>query len=279
MKIDKFTIFSPGTCGELVQGEIDGKSFLISAPINLFSEVTISHKKEEIEFKGIGWKTKKAIELFSKRFKIDLKNLSLTLKSHIPKSKGMGSSSADISAVLYALSRFYNISATPDDIAKIAIQIEPSDGVMFPGIVAFDYISGSFWEYIGKPLPLKVLVVDFEGNIIDKRGNKDIPYDTSWYPRLKKAFQEKNLTLFGKIITESTIRNQEVVDKIGCKTLVEESLKLGALGVNTAHSGTVCGIFTPLSKKEDVDKIRNKFPHLKFIGWYDFMGGGHLFEI
>ena len=279
MKINKFTIFSPGTCGELIQGEINGKSFLVSAPINLFSEVTILHKEGEIELKGTKWKAKRAIELFSERFKVDLKNISLTLKSHIPKSKGMGSSSADISALLYAFSRFYNISITPYDIAKIAIQIEPSDSIMFPGIVAFDYINGSFWEYIGKPLPLRILVVDFEGNIANKEGNKNISYDTSWYPELKKAFQDKNLTLFGEIITESTIKNQETVNKIGCETLIEESLKLGAVGVNTAHKGTVCGIFAPLSKKEEVDKIRNKFPHLNFMGWYDFIGGGHLFEI
>ncbi len=284
MKIEKFTIFTPGTCGELIQGKIEGKDFLVTAPINLFSKVTVSKKEGGKELKGLGWKTEKAVEIFSNRFNVKIENLSLVLKSQIPKSKGMASSSADISTTLYALSRYYEVPITPEEISKIALQIEPTDGVMFPGIVVFDHISGSFWEYIGKPLPLKVLVVDFGGEVDTLEFNKkEIPRDENFsrylLNNLKKAFREKDISLFGKIITESTLQNQEYLPKEGCKELIKAALELGAVGINTAHSGTVCGIYTPYSKKENVNKLRNLFPKLYFLGWYDFIGGGHLFEM
>ncbi len=284
MKIEKFTIFVPGTCGELIQGKIENKNFLVTAPINLFSRVTITKKGGSFEAHDLGWKTEKAIKLFSQKFSIKLEGFSLTLSSDIPKAKGMASSSADISSVIYALGRYYNLSITPEEVAKIAIEIEPTDGVMFPGIVVFDYISGSFWEYIGKPLPLRILIVDFGGEVDTLKFNKqrierDEEFSRYLLDSLKKAFKERDIYLFGRIITESTLENEKFLPKRGCKELIEKAISLGAVGVNTAHSGTVCGIYTPYSKKEEVDKLRKIFPNFSFLGWHDFVGGGYLFEM
>ncbi len=282
MKIKKFSIFVPGTCGELIQGRIDGKDFLVTAPINLFSVTTITQIDKNAEFNGLGWKAQRAIEIFSERYNIRIEGVSLNLTSNIPRGKGMASSSADISSVLYALDKYFGPFLSPSEIADIAIEIEPTDGVMFPGIVAFDYMRGTFWEYIGKPFPLKVLVLDFGGEIDTLEFERPIPdeeFSSYLLENLKKAFQERDMGLFGKIITENTIENQKILSKEQCKALIEEVLKLGAVGVNMAHSGTVCGIYTPYSKKDDVDKIRELFPSASFLGWYDFVGGGHLFEI
>ncbi len=278
MKIKRFSIFVPGTCGELIQGKTQDKDFLVTAPINLFSITTLAKIDSGTELRGIGWKTQKAIEIFSKKYGIKLENLSLTLTSNIPKGKGMASSSADISSILYALGRYYEVSLSPSDIAEIAIQIEPTDGVMFPGVVIFDYLKGSFWEYIGKPLPLRVLIVDLGGEIDTLNFERSLPdEDFSSYllKNLKKAFKERDVNLFGKIITEGTLG----LSKKKCGDLINKALELGAVGVNSAHSGTVCGIYTPYSKVNDVDRIRELFPSLSFLGWYDFIGGGYLFEI
>ena len=31
----------PGSCGELIQGQLDGQDFLISCPVNLYSQATV----------------------------------------------------------------------------------------------------------------------------------------------------------------------------------------------------------------------------------------------
>ena len=35
------TVAVPGTCGELVQGVVDGTSFLVTCPVNLYSTVSV----------------------------------------------------------------------------------------------------------------------------------------------------------------------------------------------------------------------------------------------
>lgn len=284
MKTKAITVFSPGTCGELIQGKMSGVNFLVTSPINLFSKIIIKRDKISApSFDHLHLKSKKALNLFFELFDIKDRNLSIQIDSKIPKGKGMASSSADISGILYALSRIYDISLSPIDIAKISVNIEPTDGIMFPGIVLFDYIKATKWEHIGKPFPLKVLVVDFGGEIDTVKFNKNGPSGSKNFPlllhELKKAFKERDIKLFGNVITKSTLENQRTIFKHDCEALIEKALSLGAIGVNTAHSGTVCGIFTPFSKREKVDKIRTMFPHLTFLGWYSLIGGGFLVEM
>ena len=282
MKTDRIKIFTPGTCGELIQGKIADKYFLVTAPINLFSIVTIEVVDKSSDI-FIPPKAIQALKLFFSFFNIKEKYIKISINSHIPLSKGMSSSSADISGILYALSRIYGIKLSPYDIAKMSVKIEPTDGVMFPGISLFDYIDGTKWEYIGKPLPLKILVVDFGGEIDTVNFNKSdkrekFSYINDELAMLKIAFKEKNIKLFGEIITKSALENQNIIYKKNLEELIDTALSMGAIGVNVAHTGTTAGIFCPYSKVQKVSEIYKYFSHLKILGWYNFTGGGHLTE-
>ena len=54
---------------------------------------------------------------------------------------------------------------TPATIAKIALKVEPSDGIMLPGIAVLDHRQGSIAKTLGAPPPMRVVVLDFGGGI------------------------------------------------------------------------------------------------------------------
>ena len=50
----------PGSCGELVQGTVQGIPFLVTCPVNLYTRVTISDTPQAPD--GLGSKSKTALE-------------------------------------------------------------------------------------------------------------------------------------------------------------------------------------------------------------------------
>ena len=54
---------------------------------------------------------------------------------------------------------------SPESIASIALSVEPTDGVMFPGIALFDHRCGSIAESLGAPPPMEVIVIDTGGTV------------------------------------------------------------------------------------------------------------------
>ena len=87
------------------------------------------------------------------------------MASSLPIGKGMGSSTADLSAACYAVAVALNRRLTPEAVAEIALSIEPSDGTFSPGITLIDHVDGRIFERIGEPFPLGLLVLDFGGAV------------------------------------------------------------------------------------------------------------------
>ena len=93
----------PASCGEFVQGMIKEKEYLSSYAINRFSKVTLEEKISDVNRGPL--KARKAMEEVFRYFNLpkrDLKNISIDIKSEIPISKGMASSTADIGATIRA---------------------------------------------------------------------------------------------------------------------------------------------------------------------------------
>lgn len=65
--------------------------------------------------------------------------------------KGMASSSSDIVAAMKAIAHSYSLPLTEQILSSIAVEIEPSDGVMYDDVVAYDYIHGELIKF--GPLP------------------------------------------------------------------------------------------------------------------------------
>src|SRR5262245_38511044 len=112
----------PGTCGELVQGTLDGEPCLISCPIDSYSIA-------EVRFQPWGgWsvpahapKTRAALQAGLTYLGLTASSGSVHLQTELPRGRGYGSSTADIGATLYALGQAAGRAFVPSDVARLAV--------------------------------------------------------------------------------------------------------------------------------------------------------------
>ncbi len=250
MKRIKVTV--PGSCGELVQGKLNGRNFHITAPINLFTTVTLTAGGDKLEV--IPSRKRKAMRAAEKTLKLlgheDIRG-KIHINSKIPEGKGMASSTADITGTAAAMSKFLGKRISDKKISEIALSIEPSDGVMFEGIVLFDHIKGRILEKFPNPPKMKILAVDTGGKINTQKFNRSNFDEIHRENRAKiikalklveDGLREKDIRKIGKGATLSALCNQKILFKPALEPIAEISMKMGAVGVNVAHSGAIIGI-------------------------------------
>ncbi|KAB8028571.1 hypothetical protein [Fluviispira multicolorata] len=165
-----------GTFGELIQGVIHSKPFLITLPIQKFSCVKY--------YEGIA---KNNRELFVKSYlaadilreKLGKEGVyALDIHSELTRGKGLASSSADIVATLKAIlhNENYDEESESELISSICRQVEPTDGVMFPGFNAYFHHDCKLKEKLGF-FPIEIIGV-VEDGFVDtlKFNSKNIKY-------------------------------------------------------------------------------------------------------
>ncbi len=251
MDYKKKTASAPGTCGELVQGFIDGKDFLITCPIDLWSEVTVFFTDETNTYDNFP-KARAAIEAALKISGETQLGIGFIRKSDLPIGKGMSSSTADIAAAFQAACELLQVDYDEDQIADTALSIEPSDGIMYPGICIFDHRKGTWREILGDPPQMDIVILDPGGTVdtLEFNGNKNLlelnlKKETDIQKALylvKEGIREKDPEKIGYGATISSIANQEILFKPHLDEIIKISKELKAMGVNIAHSGTVMGI-------------------------------------
>jgi len=247
----------PGSCGELVQGRIDGINFHVTCPVKMFSYLTVdfSTSSRKIDCPVTRKKAAKAVEktlAFLNGKGIPIK---LQVRSQIPVGRGMASSTADITGSCLAVAAFLGKRITPSQIARIASEIEPTDGIMYKGIVCFDHIRGTLIEKLGPPPPMKILIVDPGGKVdtlcFNRRRDLHILHRVNSklikeaYNLVKEGIRKKDFELVGVGATLSSLCNQIILYKPELGKIISLSRKMGALGVNVAHSGSVMGVLLP----------------------------------
>lgn len=283
----------PASCGELLQGYIKGGEKLISYGINLFSKVTLMEMGEE-DVKRSQYNHGKAYRMLEDVFRYygyheeDYRSIGLKIDSDIPIAKGMASSTADLVATAVATATYLGKTPSEEEVAKICINIEPTDSTVFSHITLFDHLKGSFTKNYGNFPSCKVLLLEGRQSIntIDfrKTDHSDILKEN--YETMKKALlhfekgmEKKDLNEIGKAATLSGFANQKIIYKEGLEDIHELSEKLGAYGVNVAHSGSVIGI---LYNNKEFDKEKflyeiNKKEYVKHylsFSSYDIISGG-----
>ena len=210
----------------------------------------------------------------------------MEISSPIPRSKGLGSSSADVTATIAATGMALGAELSPETIARIALSIEPSDGVMFPGIVLFDHLEGSVVETLGPPPPMEIVALDFGGtvetvefNSVDRSALRhSIQAEVEEAMRLVRiGIQEKNVLTVGRGATISAQASQEVMHKPKLPEVLAFSEAVKAAGVNVGHSGTIIGVL--LDARERRGKAvfhlaKEAFPEVEQIHHFRLIGGG-----
>ena len=290
------TALAPGTCGELVQGMIGDVDFLVTCPINQFSRVTVTLSPQaaavEDRIRGVDHlpKTRQAVAETLSRLErcAGMTSLSaqVTVANPIPVGKGMGSSSADITAAVWAAGRAASVHLAPETIANIALGVEPTDGVMFPGVALFDHRKGRIAESLGAPPPLEVIVID-RGGQIDTLEFNEVDRTELWRslsPSTEQALElvregisrcDAELVGRGSTISARAGRPADSAELV--ERAVEFAREIGAVGVNAAHSGTVAGILLDARKRQSkpaLRRAREAFPDAADVQHFRVIGGG-----
>lgn len=246
-----------GTCGELAQGQFDsGEDFLITLPVDTWSEVQVTVDATSTEVRGNIEKTKTSLAIRKAVDHLGFPNWGATFqsKSELPEGKGMASSSADIVAACRAVSAALKLPLSAEEISRIAISIEPTDGVMYSGSVCYNHRKGNLLETFGNLPPFNLLVLDL-GNQVDTVAFNQIPKNYTAveteqinraYELIKSGIQMQDLAQIGLGATLSAEVNQRILIKPHFERIVSIARAHGASGICAAHSGTVLGLlFAP----------------------------------
>lgn len=246
--------FSPGTFGELVFGALDNTSFLITLPIPWGTRATFVHSPGPSldVWPSHRHKARRAVEELLGQWGKPIGG-QLVIQSSLPVGKGLASSSADIVAACRACAAFFGRKLTSADIALISASIEPTDGIMFPGVVAFDPIRGLLLERLGAAPPAMIVGVLGHGRINTENHHRRLePYTLAHQSRLREALQaaregvrSKNVRMLGQAGKISAAVEYERSGDESIARLLAVGDREDA-GVIIGHSGTVRGLLVAL---------------------------------
>jgi L-threonine kinase len=247
----------PGSMGELVQGTWEGKEVLISLTIDRFSEIEVD-LVERVDPKSREhmqelWKSKRAMELILQEWGLSRIAEKIVFRRcrSIPEGKGYASSTADIAALIAALALLVERDLYEEDIARIALKIEPSDGIVFSKMCIFDHLDGSILVRFPVPRYLGVVGVELPGVLdtlsVDRRRmraqwekyQKDL---SEAFGYAQRGLEENDLSLLGRAATLSSWIAQSFFPEPIYEKLIEICSSIGGLGINRAHTGKAFGI-------------------------------------
>lgn len=235
------TVRLPLTCGELVQGTLDGTPVLVSAAIARWGEVQMTA--------SIGLATPPgATKLHQALAGVGATDVHVAVRRDARCAAGYATSTADVAGSLAAWGLWREAPFTPEALARLAVVVEPSDGTMLPGLALFAHHDASIIEPLGPAPRLPLLLLDPGGTL-----------DTIWWTRrlprvaldgstaaaladLRHGLTTGDLEALGRAASCSAAAYQPILPS----ALVAQALALapgvGALGVVRAHSGPIAGL-------------------------------------
>lgn len=241
--------------GECVQGWLpDWGDFLITAPINLNVSSSFDPHLGEgpLSVRPVACaKALAAVERYLTEKQLPLSG-ELTIENPLPLGHGFGTSSADIAASLRSVAQAWGRTITAAEISRIAIEIEPTDGVMYREAVVYAHRRGRLLQKLG-PLPRFHALVLYDDLGIDtveyeKRRN-GFRYDEAEIERLQNACEQirlaiarQDLSLMSRAATESARINEHFLPKPFFKEMLELVESGLGSGLIAAHSGTALGL-------------------------------------
>ncbi len=281
-----FLVRSPGSCGEFIQGYAQGSSFMVTCPINRYAVASVDDKKEKLPVKACR-AVKKTLEyLGEKEFPFYVH-----LDSAIPKGKGLASSTADISAVAQAVALQLGRKLSAEEIAHIALSIEPSDATFFEGIVQFDYRQGKLIRPMGLCPAMDILIYDCGGEVdtmafnsradlilLQKENEREIQKALTL---LERGIAQQSIEDIGTAATISAFCNQKILYKKQLDAFYQVGKEAGGHGVVCAHSGTVLGLIVESGMDVTVirQQIGKEIPQVSYLDRVSVTNRGMMIEI
>lgn len=277
----------PGTCGELVQGTLDGVPCLVSCPIDRYSVAEVGLWSEPY------WDTPYDAPKAAAALQAGLSYLEqpapggrLSLISDLPRGRGYASSTADVGAALFALGEALDRPLTSAEVAQLAVSVEPSDSTVYPGLAMFDHRQGSFHRDLGPAPPLAVIVLDSGGKVDTLDFNqrdyvealrKLAPQHREAFELLRNGLAHNDWGSIGEAATLSARVHQAILPHPLLGRVLSLAQEVAALGVCRAHSGTILGVLLDpgrIDVQAATAFLRHSFGCEAAVSPYRLVGGG-----
>ncbi|MFK7824268.1 MAG: hypothetical protein AB8G05_08925 [Oligoflexales bacterium] len=239
------TVRVPATCGELMQGYLDGQDFLINSPISRFARFKVdvlSSSKVAVKGKGNFGKVNRAVTKTLSLLGKSEKGASIEVLESIPRGKGLASSTAEMTAAISATS--FVVSGTYWDeerFPRTLLEIDHStDAVYCHGITMCDYLSGKVIKHFSKIPSLEFIVVDAGCQVetADFDREKAKANAIEHRERLQSALalmiyglEQQIPTLIAKAATESALSIKVSLENKVCKSCSKEHVHGVPLGL------------------------------------------------
>lgn len=187
----------------------------------------------------------------------------LVLSDDVPVGRGFGSSTADVVAAIGAVRDAFARPLPQEEVARLAVEAEQAaDAVMFTFTsVLFAHRDGEVIEDFGVPLP-PLRILGFGSGVTADAGTgtsaatgvdtlalppaRYSPQEIDHFAELRDAFREavhtKDVALLGEVATTSTRINQKHLPIPRFEQILAVAGEVGAMGVQTAHSGDIAGL-------------------------------------
>ncbi len=264
------TVSRPGTCGEWVQGTLDGVPCLVSCAIDWYAQVTVT-----LDGRG-AWrlprdapKAAAALRLALASRNCALASVALSLSNPLPRGRGYASSTADVAGAIYAAGQATGQPFAPAEVARLAVQVEPSDSTIFPTLTLLAHRDANFYRPLPPLPPLAVVVLD-PGGTVDT-----LAFNAADHSRALKRAAAGHQDAFARFeaslaagdaaeIAQAATLSARIHQAILPNDLVDAAMasfaSLGALGICRAHSGTLVGL---ICRPEDAAEVgRRAAAHL-----------------
>jgi L-threonine kinase len=169
----------------------------------------------------------------------------------LPRARGYASSTVDVAGAILAVGEALGRPFAPAEVARLAVAVEPSDSIMFPGLALLAHRDASFHRLLG-PVPRLAVVVIDPGGAVDT-----VAFNRADHCSALTALASTHRAAFDLLLAGLASGDGRAVAEAGTisalahqallpNPLLEPALALarraGALGVVRAHSGMLVGL-------------------------------------
>jgi uncharacterized protein involved in propanediol utilization len=256
-----------GTFGELLQGVLpgNGRDFLVTFPISRWSTAMfrpVSRTGDIEVFPASKRKSRALAARMLSSFGYPGGGI-LELESTLPEGKGLASSSSDLVATARAIGEAFGRRLDERAIEAFLRDIEPSDGVMYSGVVAYYHREVRLRECLGVLPAMTIVAHDVGGTVDTIRFNMARkPFqkaDKREYARLldvlSHAVRDGDIVTVGEVATRSAVLNQKLLPRADLGGMLRLCRDVEGLGLVVAHSGTNLGILFAQDTEDLTDRV------------------------
>ncbi|KAF0846068.1 GHMP family kinase ATP-binding protein [Nocardia caishijiensis] len=240
-----------GSCGELLQGVLEqDRHFLVTLPIQCGSVAVFEPGGDDITVvPPHKSKARRLAAAMVARSRV-LRGGRLTVRSDLPEGKGLASSTADLVATARAVADAEGRTVGLEELEADLRAIEPSDGIMYPGTVAYFHREVRLHARLGVLPPLTIVTGDEGGTVDTVEFNRVEPAFTPDQHReygrlldeLGVAIVRGDVAGIGAVATRSAVLSTAFRERPHLENTIRQARALGAVGVVVAHSGTTTAI-------------------------------------